>query len=106
VADLTGDGDLEIIIGRAGDQVTVYNHLGGVEWTRNPFGSGEVRTLAVEDLENDGQLEVIAGRASGGETQQVIVFEFGGAVRPMSCACGVTMATHDWRQRTRLPCSS
>ncbi|MCK6627855.1 MAG: VCBS repeat-containing protein [Anaerolineae bacterium] len=82
VTDLTGDGDLEIIVGRNSDQVTVYNHTGGVEWTRNPFGGGEVRTLAVEDLENNGQLEIIVGRASGGETRQLNVFEANGSVRP------------------------
>lgn len=82
LADLTGDGDLEIIVGRSGDQVTVYNQAGGVEWTRTPiFGSGEVRTLAVEDLETDGQLEVIVGRASGGATKQLSVLESNGSVR-------------------------
>jgi hypothetical protein len=81
IADLTGDGDLEIVVGRSGDEVTVYDHLGVVQWTRNPFGSGEVRTLAVEDLEVDGQLEVIVGRASPGETKQVNVLESNGSVR-------------------------
>lgn len=82
VADLTGDGGLEIIVGRSGDQVTVYNQSGGVEWTRTPiFGSGEVRTLAVEDLETDGQLEVIVGRGSGGNTKQLSVIEANGSVR-------------------------
>jgi hypothetical protein len=82
VADLTGDGDLEIIVGRSGDQVTVYNQAGGVEWTRTPiFGSGELRTLAVEDLETDGQLEVIVGRASGGNTKQLSVMESNGSIR-------------------------
>ena len=42
VADLTGDGTLEVIVGRGGDQLTVYNSSGGVVWTRNPFGGGEV----------------------------------------------------------------
>jgi hypothetical protein len=82
VADLSGDGSLEIIVGRSGDQVTVYNNAGGVVWTRNPFGNGEVRTLAVEDLETDGQMEIIAGRASGGSTKQLNVFEATGSVRP------------------------
>src|SRR5262249_7999842 len=49
VADLTGDGPPEIIAGRSGDQLTVYNGAGGALWTVNPFGSGEVRSLAVED---------------------------------------------------------
>ena len=64
VADLTGDGTPEVIVGRSSDQLTVYNRLGGVVWTKNPFGGGEVRSLAVEDLETDGQLEIIAGSAS------------------------------------------
>jgi hypothetical protein len=81
VADLTGDGTLEVIVGRSGDQVTVYNAAGGVVWTRNPFGGGEVRTLAVADLDGDGRLEIIAGRASGGSTRQLNVFDAAGNVR-------------------------
>jgi len=82
VADLTGDGTLEVIVGRGGDQVTVYNASGGVAWTRNPFGGGEVRTLAVADLDNDGKHEIIVGRASGGATRQLNVFQADGSVRP------------------------
>jgi hypothetical protein len=82
VADLTGDGTLEVVVGRSGDQVTVYDRSGSVVWTRNPFGGGEVRTLAVADLEEDGSLEVVAGRASGGSTRQLNVFEPNGSVRP------------------------
>lgn len=82
VADLTGDGSLEIVVGRGGDQLTVYNANGSVAWTRNPFGGGEVRTLAVADLENDGRMEIIVGRASGGATRQLNVFQADGALRP------------------------
>jgi hypothetical protein len=53
-----------------------------VAWTRNPFGGGEVRTLAVADLEEDGLLEIIVGRGSGGATKQVNVYEPDGSVRP------------------------
>jgi hypothetical protein len=59
VADLTGNGTLEVIVGRSSDQVTVYNQTGGVVWTRSPFGNGEVRSPAVADLEADGQLEIV-----------------------------------------------
>ncbi len=81
VADLTGDGTLEVIVGRGSDQVTVYNAQGGVVWTRNPFGGGEVRTLAVEDLDTDGVLEIVVGRASGGSTRQLSVYDAAGNVR-------------------------
>src|SRR6185369_224561 len=82
VADLTGDGTLEVVVGRSSDQVTIYDRFGNVVWTRNPFGNGEVRTLAVADLEGDGQLEVVVGRASGGSDQQLSVYEPDGSVRP------------------------
>lgn len=81
VADLTGDGTLEVVVGRGSDQVTVYDATLGVVWTRNPFGGGEVRTLAVEDLDTDGRLEVVVGRASGGSTKQLNVFDAVGNVR-------------------------
>lgn len=81
VADLTGNGSLEVVVGRGGDEVTVYTNAGAVLWTRNPFGGGEVRTLAVADLENDGQFEIIVGRASGGDTRQLNVYDANGNVR-------------------------
>ncbi|GAB4173590.1 MAG: hypothetical protein Fur005_35420 [Roseiflexaceae bacterium] len=81
VADLTNDGSLEVVVGRGGDQVSAYAADGTLLWTRNPFGSGEVRTLAVADLEDDGQQEVIVGRASGGSTRQLNVFQADGSVR-------------------------
>jgi hypothetical protein len=82
VADLTGDGSLEVVVGRSGDQLTVYSASGAQLWTRNPFGSGELRTLAVDDLEGDGTLEIVVGRASGGETKQLSVYEPDGSLRP------------------------
>jgi len=82
VGDLTGNGSLEIIVGRSGDQVTVYNTAGAALWTRNPFGGGEVRSLAVADLDNNGSYEIIVGRASGGSTRQINVFDASGNVRP------------------------
>ena len=96
VADLTGDGTLEVIVGRGGDLVTVYDRLGNVVWSRNPFGGGEVRTLAVDDLEQDGQLEIVVGRASGGSFQQVNVFEANGTVRPGWPARRVNEAGFGW----------
>lgn len=81
VVDLTGDGSLEVIMGRGSDQVTVYNASGQVLWQRSPFGSGEVRTLAVTDLDGDNSAEIIVGRASGGSTKQVNVYDANGNQR-------------------------
>ena len=81
VADLTGDGSVEIAVGRGSDQLTVYGAGGTIIWSASPFGGGEVRTLAVADLETDGVLEIVVGRASGGSTRQLNVFEAGGSSR-------------------------
>jgi hypothetical protein len=70
-----------VIVGRDGDRLTVYNHLGVAQWVRNPFGgTGELRTLAVADLDNDGQLEIIAGSA-GSSSFQLNAYEPNGTVR-------------------------
>ena len=82
VADLTGNGTLEVIVGRSSDQLTVYDRLGNVVWTQNPFGTGELRTLAVADLESDGRLEILVGRTGSNQTPQLTVFEPNGTVRP------------------------
>jgi hypothetical protein len=82
VGDLNGDGSLEIVTGRSGNQVVAYSATGQVLWTRNPFSSGhEVRTLALSDLDSDGTLEVIVGRAGSGDTLQLNVFQASGTVR-------------------------
>jgi len=82
IADLTGDGTLEIVVGRSGDELTVYDKDGNILWQRNPFGDGELRTLALADLENDDKIDIIVGRASGGSTKQLSVYKPNGAVRP------------------------
>jgi hypothetical protein len=88
LADLQGDDGLEIVVGRNGNQVTLYQPVAGggtlalnAVWTVSPFSSGEVRTLAVEDVDGDGPLEIIVGRASGGATRQVNVLHPDGSVR-------------------------
>lgn len=96
VADLTGDGSQEVIVGRNGNQLTVYNASGGTLWTRNPFDGGEVRTLAVADLETDGQREIVVGRASGGSFRQLSVYQPDGNVRPGWPARRDTEAGYGW----------
>ncbi len=83
VADLTGDGSLEAVVGRGGNQVTVYSASGQTIWTRAPFGSGnEVRSLALADLDGDGAIEIVTGRAGSGATRQINVHQSNGTVRP------------------------
>lgn len=93
VADLTGDGTQEIVVGRGQNQLHVYRFAPPsttlqTVWSRNPFANNcssnncEVRTLAVEDLESDGQLDVIVGRASGGEFEQLNAYDANGNQRP------------------------
>jgi hypothetical protein len=88
VADLTGDGSLEVVVGRHGDSLTVYKADGSVAWQANPFGANaEVRTLALDDLENDGKYEIIVGRANNGRNgerniKQVAVYQADGSMRP------------------------
>jgi hypothetical protein len=92
VADLTGDGTPEIVVGRGQNQLHVYRFVPPstlqTVWSRNPFANNcsgnncEVRTLAVEDLESDGQLDVIVGRASGGEAEQLNAYDANGNQRP------------------------
>ncbi len=82
IADVDGDGALDILVGRNGDEVTLYAANGTEIWTRHPFGGGEVRTLALANLDGAGPLEIVVGRGSGGDVEQVNVFEPDGSTRP------------------------
>lgn len=93
VADLSGDGTQEIVVGRGQNQLHVYRFVPPATtlqtvWMRNPFANNcagnncEVRTLAVEDLESDGSLEVVVGRASGGSFEQLNAYDANGNQRP------------------------
>ena len=64
VADLSDDGDLEIVVASGGGNVAVYNHQGNTEpgWPKKP-ASNEFRSLAVADLDNNGDLEIAVGQA-------------------------------------------
>jgi hypothetical protein len=96
VADLTGDGTLEVVVGRNSDTLAVHDRAGTVLWTRHPFGSGEIRTLAVADVDGDGRLEIVVGRASGGSFQQLSVYDAAGNVRPGWPARRVGEAGNGW----------
>jgi len=83
VADIDiASAGLESVVGRGGNQLTMYSAAGAVLWSRSPFSGGEVRSLAVADIDGNGDLEIIVGRASSGGTLQVSVYEHDGSLRP------------------------
>lgn len=82
VADFdTSVAGLESVVGRGGNQLTMYSAAGAVRWSVTPFANGEVRSLAAADVDGNGDLEIIVGRASSGGTLQVSVYEHNGVVR-------------------------
>jgi len=62
LADLEGDGDLEILTAHGGGYLRALDHLGNVLWTVHPV-SEEFRSLALGDLDGNGDLEIVVGRA-------------------------------------------
>jgi uncharacterized repeat protein (TIGR01451 family) len=62
VADLDGNGDLEIVTAHSGGVLSVYSHQGYFEpgWPQQPAPGSELRSMGLADLEGDGDLEVLA----------------------------------------------
>ena len=81
VADVDGNGDLEIITAHGGGVVAVYSHDGYFRsgWPQKPI-SNELRGVTVADLDHDGSLEVLVTGALGSKTN-AWVFEHTGALR-------------------------
>ncbi|MEW6364667.1 MAG: FG-GAP-like repeat-containing protein [Acidobacteriota bacterium] len=81
VADVDGNGDLEIVTAHGGGWLSVYNHDGYFYpgWPKQPTPGNELRSLAVDDLDRNGDLEIIA--ASTRSDNQWFVYEHTGVVR-------------------------
>jgi hypothetical protein len=83
LADLDGEGGLEIVIANHAGQVVVLDGSGtplpGFPVT--PFPSGEIRSLAVADLDGDGDYEIAVARAAPTATDQWTVLEHTGVER-------------------------
>jgi len=65
VADVDGDGLLEIVTAHSGGYVSVYDNQGYFQpgWPQRP-ASNELRGLSVYDLDNNGSMEIIVTAAS------------------------------------------
>lgn len=81
VADLDGDGALEIASAHGGGWVSVYDAAGYFEpgWPQRPV-TNELRGLAVGDLDRDGSLELVVSAARGSATN-TWVLEHDGSIR-------------------------
>jgi uncharacterized repeat protein (TIGR01451 family) len=85
VADLFGNGLLEVITGQSGGYVSVYDSAGHFlpGWPQQP-DAGEIRSLAVADLDGDGRQEIIVATTNSPNTggKHWWVYEPDGAIRP------------------------
>ncbi len=62
VADIDGDGVLEIVLSNMGGSIFVYDGTThSLEWRKDDLGR-DILGLVIEDVDNDGQLEIIAGQ--------------------------------------------
>ncbi|MBN1815530.1 MAG: VCBS repeat-containing protein [Anaerolineae bacterium] len=82
VADVDGNGDIEIVTAHSGGYVSVYDHQGYFQpgWPQRPIES-ELRGLSVYDLEGDGSLEIVVTGAVGSKVN-TWVYEHDGVLRP------------------------
>lgn len=81
VADVDGDGQLEIVTAHGGGYVSVYSVNGYFKpgWPKH-LSVNEFRGLSVADIDNDGKMEIIVTAAYGNKTN-TWVFGYDGTLR-------------------------
>lgn len=83
VADLDGNGALEIVTAHSGGWIGVYSMYGEFlpGWPIQASPSSELRTLAVYDFEKNGDLEIVVASTSSGNDEEWYVFDYHGQIR-------------------------
>ncbi len=82
LADIDGDGSLEIITGHGGGLISVLSSDGYFKpgWPQTPVVAS-TRSVEVADLDNDGKCEIIAGYGVESITS-IYVYNYDGTLRP------------------------
>jgi hypothetical protein len=82
VADLTGNGSLQIVTAHSGGYLAVYQANGTPlpGWPQQPTPGNELRSLALGDVDADGKLEILT--ASTRPDYQWFLYNANGTIRP------------------------
>ncbi len=77
VADVNGDGHLEIVAAYGGGYVRMFDRAGKILWTNRPTDR-ELRSLAAYDLDGNGKLEILVAAAASTSRNQWYVYRSDG----------------------------